>query len=100
MWKDERKLAAATATAAIRLAKGQKPPTTGLVKTKGRGLEPAYLIAPKIDHEGELEAAAHQRLLQAERDLQRRVQEVLLDDVEHVEEAPLRGASTFRRRVW
>ena len=44
MWKDERKLAAATAAAAIKLAKGQKPPTTGAVKTKGRGLEPAYLI--------------------------------------------------------
>jgi D-xylose transport system substrate-binding protein len=48
VWKDERKLAAATATAAIRLAKGQKPPTTGVVKTKGRKLEPAYLISTKM----------------------------------------------------
>ncbi len=48
VWKDERKLAAATATAAIRLAKGQKPPTTGFVKTKGRGPEPAYLIGVKM----------------------------------------------------
>lgn len=48
VWKDERKLAAATATAAIRLAKGQKPPTTGFVKTKGRGPEPAYLIGTKM----------------------------------------------------
>jgi D-xylose transport system substrate-binding protein len=47
VWKDERKLAAATAAAAIKLAKGQKPPTTGTVKTKGRGLEPAYLISPQ-----------------------------------------------------
>ena len=46
-WKDQRKLAAATAAAAIRIAKGQKPPTTGTVRTKGRGLEPAYLIAPQ-----------------------------------------------------
>jgi D-xylose transport system substrate-binding protein len=48
VWKDQRKLAAATATAAIKMAKGQKPPTTGTVKTKGRGLEPAYLIAPQF----------------------------------------------------
>jgi D-xylose transport system substrate-binding protein len=48
VWKDQRKLAAATAAAAIRIAKGQKPPTTGTVKTKGRGLEPAYLIAPQM----------------------------------------------------
>ena len=48
VWKDERKLAAATATAAIRLARGQKPPTTGVVKTKGRGPEPAYLIGMKM----------------------------------------------------
>jgi D-xylose transport system substrate-binding protein len=47
VWKDQRKLAAATAQAAIKIAKGQAPPTTGKVKTKGRGLEPAYLIAPK-----------------------------------------------------
>ena len=45
-WKDQRKLAAATAKAAIAIAKGKKPPTTGVVKTKGRGPEPAYLIAP------------------------------------------------------
>jgi D-xylose transport system substrate-binding protein len=44
VWKDERKLAAATAAAAIRIARGQKPPTTGVVKTKGRGPEPAYLL--------------------------------------------------------
>ena len=48
VWKDERKLAAATAAAAIRLARGQKPPTTGTVKTKGRGPEPAYLIGVKM----------------------------------------------------
>ena len=48
VWKDERKLAAATAAAAIRLARGQKPPTTGTVRTKGRGPEPAYLIGVKM----------------------------------------------------
>jgi D-xylose transport system substrate-binding protein len=47
VWKDQRKLAAATAAAAIKIARGQKPPTTGKIKTKGRGLEPAYLIAPQ-----------------------------------------------------
>jgi D-xylose transport system substrate-binding protein len=47
VWKDVRKLATATAKAAVKIAKGQKPPTTGKVKTKGRGLEPAYLIAPQ-----------------------------------------------------
>lgn len=45
-WKDQRKLAAVTAAAAIKIARGKKPPTTGKVKTKGRGLEPAYLISP------------------------------------------------------
>jgi D-xylose transport system substrate-binding protein len=45
-WKDQRKLAAVTAAAAIRIARGQKPRTTGTVRTKGRGLEPAYLIPP------------------------------------------------------
>jgi len=47
VWKDVRKLATATAGAAIKLLKGQKPPTTGTVKTKGRPAEPAFLIAPQ-----------------------------------------------------
>jgi len=47
VFKDVRKLATATAKAAIAISKGQKPPTTGTVKTKGRSVEPAYLIAPQ-----------------------------------------------------
>jgi D-xylose transport system substrate-binding protein len=47
VWKDVRKLATATAGAAIKIIKGQKPPTTGVIKTKGRGLEPAYLLKPQ-----------------------------------------------------
>jgi D-xylose transport system substrate-binding protein len=47
VWKDQRLLATKTAQAAIRIAKGQKPPTTGKIKTKGRSLEPAYLITPQ-----------------------------------------------------
>jgi D-xylose transport system substrate-binding protein len=47
VWKDVRKLATATAKAAVKIVKGQAPPTTGKVKTKGRSLEPAYLIAPQ-----------------------------------------------------
>ena len=47
VWKDVRILATKTAQAAIRMIKGQKPPTTGFVTTKGRAKEPAYLIAPK-----------------------------------------------------
>ncbi len=47
VWKDVRILATKTAQAAIKIVKGQKPPTTGKIKTKGRSLEPAYLIAPK-----------------------------------------------------
>jgi D-xylose transport system substrate-binding protein len=47
VFKDVRKLATATAGAAIKIVKGQKPPTTGTVKTKGRSLEPAYLIPPQ-----------------------------------------------------
>jgi D-xylose transport system substrate-binding protein len=47
VFKDVRKLATATAGAAVKIVKGQKPPTTGTVKTKGRSLEPAYLIAPQ-----------------------------------------------------
>lgn len=47
VFKDVRKLAAAAATAAIDMVKGKKVPTTGKVKTKGRAMEPAYLIAPQ-----------------------------------------------------
>jgi ABC-type xylose transport system substrate-binding protein len=47
VWKDQRLLATKTAQAAIRIAKGLKPPTTGTIKTKGRALEPAYLITPQ-----------------------------------------------------
>jgi D-xylose transport system substrate-binding protein len=47
VWKDVRKLATATAQAAIAIVKGKKPPTNSVVTTKGRGKEPAYLIAPQ-----------------------------------------------------
>jgi D-xylose transport system substrate-binding protein len=47
VFKDVRKLATATAGAAIKILKGQKPPTTGFVTTKGRSKEPAYLIPPQ-----------------------------------------------------
>jgi D-xylose transport system substrate-binding protein len=47
VFKDVRKLATAAAQAAVDLANGKKPKTTGTVKTKGRGVEPAYLIAPQ-----------------------------------------------------
>jgi D-xylose transport system substrate-binding protein len=47
VFKDVRKLATATAKAAIAIVKGKKPPTTGFVKTKGRSREPAYLIPPQ-----------------------------------------------------
>jgi D-xylose transport system substrate-binding protein len=47
VWKDVRKLATATANAAVKIVKGQAPPTTGSVATKGRSKEPAYLIAPQ-----------------------------------------------------
>jgi D-xylose transport system substrate-binding protein len=47
VFKDVRKLATATAGAAVKIVKGQKPPTTGTVKTKGRAIEPAFLIAPQ-----------------------------------------------------
>jgi len=47
VFKDVRKLATATAGAAIKIIKGQAPPTTGKVNTKGRSPEPAYLIPPQ-----------------------------------------------------
>jgi D-xylose transport system substrate-binding protein len=47
VFKDVRKLATAAAGAAVKIVKGQKPPTTGTVKTKGRSVEPAFLIAPQ-----------------------------------------------------
>jgi D-xylose transport system substrate-binding protein len=46
VWKDTRKLATASAAAAIALAKGQKPKTTGTVKNGSKQL-PAYIIAPQ-----------------------------------------------------
>ena len=45
VWKDTRKLATASASAAIALSKGQKPKTTGTVDNKGKRL-PAYIIPP------------------------------------------------------
>ena len=47
VFKDVRQLAAAAAKAAIAIVKGTALPTTGTVKTKGRSVEPAYLIAPQ-----------------------------------------------------
>ena len=47
VFKDVRKLAVAAAADAVALLKGQPLKTTGKIKTKGRGLEPAYLIAPQ-----------------------------------------------------
>ena len=47
VWKDVRVLATKTAQAAVKIVKGQAPPTTGSVTTKGRSKEPAYLIAPQ-----------------------------------------------------
>jgi D-xylose transport system substrate-binding protein len=47
VFKDTRKLAAAAAKAAIAIVKGKTIPTTGVVHTKGRGLEKAYLIPPQ-----------------------------------------------------
>jgi ABC-type xylose transport system substrate-binding protein len=42
-----RVLATKTAQAAVKIVKGQAPPTTGSVTTKGRSKEPAYLIPPQ-----------------------------------------------------
>ena len=47
VFKDVRKLAAAAAKAAVDIVKGKPVPTTGKVTTKGRGLEPAFLISPQ-----------------------------------------------------
>jgi len=45
VWKDTRKLATASAVAAVALAKGGTPKTTGTVKNGSKTL-PAYIIAP------------------------------------------------------
>jgi D-xylose transport system substrate-binding protein len=47
VYKDVRKLATVAAQAAVDLLNGKKLATTGVVKTKGRGPEPAILIAPQ-----------------------------------------------------
>jgi D-xylose transport system substrate-binding protein len=47
VFKDVRKLAAAAAAAATDIVKGKPFPTTGVVHTKGRGIEKAFLIAPQ-----------------------------------------------------
>jgi D-xylose transport system substrate-binding protein len=46
VWKDTRKLATASANAAIALSRGQKPKTTGTVDNKGKRL-PAFIIPPQ-----------------------------------------------------
>ena len=65
VWKDTRKLATASAVAAVALSKGQTPTTTGTVKNGSKNL-PAFIIPPVVDHEGELQAAL-QRLPEEER---------------------------------
>jgi D-xylose transport system substrate-binding protein len=47
VFKDVRKEAAAAAKAAVAIVKGKAVPTTGKIKTKGRSLEPAFLIPPQ-----------------------------------------------------
>jgi D-xylose transport system substrate-binding protein len=47
VFKDVRKQAAAAAKAAVAIVKGTTVPTTGKIKTKGRSLEPAFLIPPQ-----------------------------------------------------
>jgi len=47
VFKDVRKLAKVAAAAAVDLLNGKTPKTTGTVKTAGRSVEPAYLIAPQ-----------------------------------------------------
>jgi D-xylose transport system substrate-binding protein len=47
VFKDVRKLATAAAKAAVNIVNGKPVPTTGKVTTKGRGIEPAFLIAPQ-----------------------------------------------------
>ncbi len=80
VFKDVRKLATATANAAVRIIKGQKVPTTGFVTTKGRSKEPAYLIAPQAITKQELEDPRDRRLPEEERHLRRHVREVLQVD--------------------
>ena len=46
VWKDTRKLATVSAAAAIALAKGGTPKTTGTVKNGSKKL-PAYIIPPQ-----------------------------------------------------
>jgi D-xylose transport system substrate-binding protein len=46
VWKDTRKLATVSAAAAIALAKGQRPKTTGTVKNGTKRL-PAFIIPPQ-----------------------------------------------------
>lgn len=46
VWKDTRKLATASANAAVALAKGQNPKTTGTVKNGSKKL-PAFIIPPQ-----------------------------------------------------
>jgi len=46
VWKDTRKLATASAAAAVALAKGQAPKTTGTVKNGSKKL-PAFIIPPQ-----------------------------------------------------
>jgi D-xylose transport system substrate-binding protein len=48
VFKDVRLEAAAAAKAAVAIVKGTKLPQTGTIKTKGRSLEPAYLITPQV----------------------------------------------------
>ena len=91
VWKDERKLADRNGRGRDQARQGPEAPDDGIREDEGPWPGAGLPDPAEDDHQGQLEAAAHQRLLQADRDLQRRVQEVLLGRRRLSREAPLRG---------
>ena len=78
VFKDVRKLATATAGAAIKILKGQAPPTTGTVKTKGRNTRAGLPDPAADDQQVELADPHRERFPEEERHLHRHLQAVLL----------------------
>ena len=76
VWKDTRKLATASAVAAVALLEGPDAEDDRHGEERQQDDLPAFIIPPVVDHEGELQAAL-QRLLEEVEGLRRRVQEVL-----------------------
>ena len=79
VWKDTRKLATASAAAAVALLNGQTPKTTGTVKNGSKNL-PAFIIAPQTITKANYKLLFTQGVPEEEQGVRRHLRQVLQVD--------------------